>query len=147
MRLLALALIPLALVAQDGRSDAEGCKDSTLVTRMHGCRISSCDLKDFDSVEVQVAAPDTNKGGMRELEGQKEILEYSCEGARLSPLQVIRNVEGALRRAGFQSVYSGKDSNGNPVTTMRKGPQWMSVAALFGNEATHYSQTAVKVEK
>ena len=47
--------LPLTLTfafAQD--QDAEGCKDSTLIQRMPGSTISTCEHKEFDSVEMPV---------------------------------------------------------------------------------------------
>lgn len=50
-----LFLLPSMGTAQeDVPQDAEGCKDSKLLTRMVGCVIADCDAKEFDSMELRV---------------------------------------------------------------------------------------------
>jgi len=53
---LILFWIPMTLVAQDDApQDAEGCKDSAVITRMPGSTIHSCENKEFEQVKVPVA--------------------------------------------------------------------------------------------
>lgn len=54
----AVLFFATTLRAQD--PDAEGCKDSPLVTRFPGSHIDSCDNKEFDEAELPVSR---NKNG------------------------------------------------------------------------------------
>src|SRR5436305_1793373 len=97
-----LALLPAALLYAEGPGDpdAEGCKDSTLLSRIPGCTILRCDSKEFDSADVPVSAIDPTSGERQQktLEGEIESIEYICP-TRVSRLQVARNTENALRAA------------------------------------------------
>lgn len=126
--------------------DSEGCKDSTLLSRMSGCKIIECSTKDFDSAKVQVKAGEMEgPGTATTLEGLVEELQYICP-ARLSLLQVKRNAEAALKAAGFTVVYSGNDENAWPMVTARKGGQWLELRAEPYNDLTSYRQKAVLVK-
>jgi outer membrane protein OmpA-like peptidoglycan-associated protein len=121
--------------------DAEGCKDSKLLTRFNGCIIVECDEKEFDAADVYVGVEDQQQT----LEGQKEIVLYDC-GDKVSMLQLVRNAEGALRKAGYTNVYSGS-AVAKPVITARKGNQWVQVHGVdSGDGHFGYQQTAVLVK-
>lgn len=85
---MAICAVP-AFAQEPGEPDAEGCKDSKLLTRMRGCVITACSAKEFDAVSMQVKAigPDSAGPPTKSLEGQIEILEYACP-AKLSPLNL-----------------------------------------------------------
>src|SRR5690242_717977 len=52
---LILFAVQATLVAQDDApQDAEGCKDSAIITRMPGSTIHSCENKEFEQVKVPV---------------------------------------------------------------------------------------------
>ena len=55
--------------------------------------------------------------------------------ATSSPLQLHRNAEAALRKAGYTVVFSGRHENSNhPAVTVRKGNQWIQVQTADFNE-------------
>ena len=152
MKKLLLLMIALTLVAapvfaqSPDNPDAEDCKDSKLLTRMSGCKILQCSMKDFDSASVQVKAGQVETEGVTTaLEGMVEELYYICP-ARVSLLQLQRNAEAALKTGGFTVVYSGKDQNDWPMVSARKGGQWMEFRAEPYNEFTSYKQKAVLVK-
>lgn len=128
-----------------GEPDLEGCKDSTLMTRLSGCTIIECESKDFDAAELWAAAYREDSAHMKKLEGRVDMLRYLCP-ARLSLLQISRNAEAALKKAGYSVVFSGAGEGEEPVVTATKGAQWISVQAGTYNEFTSYRQTAVLVE-
>jgi outer membrane protein OmpA-like peptidoglycan-associated protein len=135
-----------ARAQEPGDPDAEGCRDSALLTRMAGCTIVECSTREFDSASVQIRA--VNQAGevpSEALEGAVEMVKYACP-AKLSLLQVQRNALNAFNAAGFTAVFSGKDDSDQPVLTARKGPQWVNVQTGNWNEHTAYTLTAVKVE-
>jgi outer membrane protein OmpA-like peptidoglycan-associated protein len=135
---LLLLASPLALFAQE---DAEGCKDSPLLTRMTGCSIADCSKSEFDSAELQTSlSKDPRK---THVEGKIEKIHYSCTGK--SALQVRRNAEQALRAAGFQQDFAGYDVPEHYVTA-HKGPQWVAVVASEMTGDSSYVVTTVLTE-
>lgn len=143
-----LVLSPLVAPAQEPTDpDKPGCKDSTLLSRMQGCKIQECASKEFDSIELQVgrANPDTLEHPKKELEGRTESLFYICP-ARLSFLQIARNAEGALRGAGYTLVFSGKNTDDELVVTAQKSAQWIQVRTEGWNEFTGYHLSTALVK-
>jgi len=48
-----VALVPTLALAQDpAEPDAEGCKDTPVLTRLPGCRIIRCESKEFDAMDL-----------------------------------------------------------------------------------------------
>lgn len=145
-----LALVFLGALAsvafaqgEEKPTDAEGCRDSKLVSRMPGCVVVECASKDFDSTEVVTA----KNAEMKTLEGRVEILKYNCGAeAKVSALAIARNLEGAFKKAGFSVVFSGKAENEFPAATVRKGNQWLSVQTLEDGGDLYYLQKAVLVK-
>jgi len=131
------------VLSQEPNPDEEGCKDSQLVTRVPGCRISECEAKDFDSAEVITGIKDDEEV-KKSLEGKVEILTYECP-EKISTLQVARNLENALRKAGYRIVFSGK-AGSEPALTAQNGGQWLGITTWVNSE-TYYTQTAVKVQE
>ena len=56
------SITPFALRAQDAPQDAEGCRDSSLVTRMGGSTVQTCDNKEYEQLDIKVGA-DKTRGG------------------------------------------------------------------------------------
>jgi OOP family OmpA-OmpF porin len=109
---------------------------------MPGCTIFQCEIKDFDAAELQTA-PASNEVHKTRLEGKKEWLSYECSG-NLSALQLVRNAENALRKAGFTIVYSGLSDSDNPLVTARKGSEWVEVE---GGSSNGYYVTTMRVKE
>lgn len=137
LAVLAIALCASPLLAQE--EDAEGCKDSTVLSRMKSCRIYSCDKKDFDSANIRVG-PEENQ--VKAIEGEVEIIVYMC-AENVSFLQMARNAENALKAAGFTTVYAGKGVNEVPMFSGRKGGVWVNVQPEQ-NGGQGYTQTVVR---
>ena len=134
--LLCVAVLSIApaVLAQE---DAEGCKDSPMITRMAGSKISSCDHKEFDSATFSMPPDAEGNAKEKTVEGEVSTWDYvTREG--VSELQVIRNVESALKRAGFTIDYE----NSPGQLTAHKGNVWFG----FDNRGSYYDQTIV-VEK
>jgi Outer membrane protein and related peptidoglycan-associated (lipo)proteins len=117
-------------------ADAEGCTDSTTLTRMRGCIIVDCNKKEYDAAELIVAADQQSQS----VEGEVEIVNYTCP-ASMSLLMIARNAENALKPQGYATVFSGTAVNDWPVITARKGSNWVSVET---NESPGYKQTIVR---
>lgn len=137
-----LLLLVMATSTFAQESDAEGCADSKLLTRLPGCVIAECDRKDFDSVEVFSGAEEKKQN----LEGATESITYDC-GENTSMLQMVRNAENALKKAGYSVVFSGTAED-SPAVTAKKGGQWIQVRGFNPGGGTFgYHQLAVRVEE
>jgi outer membrane protein OmpA-like peptidoglycan-associated protein len=139
-----LAVMPAVLQAQALEPDQEGCKDSTLLTRMPGCRIYECDVREFDSADLLTGVKN-DAAVTKTVEGRKEVLTYECE-SKIAPLQIVRNMQAAMTKAGYKFVYSGKDEYGYPAVTGQSGSQWIWIKT-WENGSPLYTQTAVFVEQ
>lgn len=129
-------------VAQTPGEDENDCKPSPLLSRMPGCGVYECSKKDFDSFDVVLnKAADT-----KTLEGAIDQVTLVCPASN-SKLQLLRNVEAALRTAGYTIVFSGKHENSDaPAVTAQKGAQWIQVQTSDFNEFPTYEQTGVLVK-
>jgi hypothetical protein len=68
---IALSFLTVHAIAQDEpRQDAEGCKDSPLITRMPGSTINSCDNKEFEQAEMPVGKDAEGNVVNKTLEGE-----------------------------------------------------------------------------
>jgi OOP family OmpA-OmpF porin len=147
----ALALLWIAAPqarAQDVQQDAQGCKDPTLLSRVPGCWIEECEQKDFDSVPLyrEKENPDQFEvTKQKPVEGKTAVVGYTC-AANVSPLQIARNAEGALRSAGYTLVVSGNITNNVgshvPAVVAKKGGQWVQVVTDTGGRS--YILSAVR---
>ena len=140
--LLVIALctaIPGAVSPQD--EDREGCKDSRLLTRLPGCVITACKTSDYDAADLVVKL---GSNGTKHVEGKLESVAYFCKGK--SALQARRNVEQALRTAGYTVDFTGYDVPVHYVTG-HKGAQWIGVEASELTGDSDYRFTAVLTQE
>lgn len=128
-------LFTLNLFAQG--TDAEGCKDSPLITRMPGSTINSCENKEFEQVKMPAGKDSDGNVTEKELEGEYHTSNYGTREG-VSEIQVFRNFEVALKKAGFTLVY--EESPG--TITARKGDTWY----LLDNHGSYYDQTVLTVK-
>jgi len=142
--LAAAAMVAAPLVAAE---DAEGCKDSTVLSRMSSCNITECEKKDFDAFDFRTAW-DEQVGDYKTktVEGAKEVITYECAETN-SLLQIARNAEAALKRAAFTVVYSGKGGNDQPMVTAHKGGLWVHVETWNNGGTPSYTQTIVRAKE
>jgi len=144
LRLLALVLVcsliavPARLIAQeDAPQDAEGCKDSPIITRMPGSTIHSCENKEFEQVKMPVVKNKDGEVTEKTLEGEFHSWDYGTREG-VSEIQVFRNFETALKQAGMKIVY--EDSPG--TITANKGDTWY----WLQNYGSYYYQTLLTVK-
>lgn len=137
-----LATIAVPVFAQTPGVDENDCKPSPLMSRMPGCGIYECSRKDFDSFDVVI-----NKDAeTKTLEGEVDHSKLIC-AANGSQLQLVRNAEAALKKAGYTVVFAGKhQNNDNPAVTAQKGAQWIMVQTSAFNEFPTYELTGVLVK-
>src|SRR5205823_3424823 len=79
------------------------------------------------------------------VEGATEILTYRCDES-ISFLNIKRNAEAALKRAGFTILYSGPGDDDRPVVSARKGNVWIGLLTQ-ANAQPEYVQTVVQAKQ
>ncbi len=88
------------------QKDATGCKDHPLFNRMPDSWIHHCTAKEFDVHEFLVA-----KGKKERVEGRLWTISYypqASAAVKPSELQILRNFEAAVAKAGGTSVFADK---------------------------------------
>ena len=128
----ALALGAVNLYAQD--QDAEGCKDSPMITRMPGSTIHSCENKEFDQAKMPLGTDKDGNAKEKTVEGEFHSWDYGTREG-VSEIQVFRNFETALKKAGFTIDYVQSPE----IITAHKGSVWYQLE----NKGTYYYQTIV----
>lgn len=132
----AVLFFATTLRAQD--PDAEGCKDSPLVTRFPGSHIDSCDNKEFDEAELPVSRNKNGEEVTKTFEGEVHSWTYETrEGT--SNLQLFRNFEAALKQSGFAIDFEDKPER----ITAHKGNAWVYIYA----RVTAYEQKTVTIKE
>lgn len=144
-RLTSILLFALAIgapaSAQEPGVDEVECKgkDSALLSRMPGCGIASCEAKDYDAADII----QNRQGDEKSLEGRVEILTFACPATQ-SSLQIIRNAEAALRKAGYTIVVAGAiEGLSEPRAVARKGAQWIQITGNPTGDYSGYEQIAL----
>jgi len=128
----AITLTVPALRAQD--QDAEGCKDSAIISRMPGSTIHSCENKEYEQKSMPVSKDQDGNVKEKNVEGEFHSWDYGTREG-VSEIQVFRNFETALKKAGFTLVYEESPR----VITAQKGKTWY----LLENSGSYYYQTIV----
>lgn len=101
--LLVLATSSVCL-AGENETDNAGSKDHPAVTRLPGFFIDEYEVKDFDAHAFKVGDKEQN------VEGKKYTFRYVRKQATkvMSPLQILRNYEQALKKAGGKVLYNNE---------------------------------------
>src|SRR5947207_14934859 len=129
---------PGILLAQgDAPQDAEGCKDSPIITRMPGSTIHNCENKEYEQVKMPVAKNKDGEVTEKTLAGEYHSWDYGTREG-VSEIQVFRNFETALKQSGLKIVY--EDSPGTIVAN--KGDTWY----MLENSGGYYHQTLLTVK-
>src|ERR1700682_6086842 len=85
-----LSIVPSSWAQEQ---DAEGCKDSLVITRMPGSKINSCESKEYDQATFSI--PEDAKGNSEKvIEGEYHTWDYTTREG-VSEIQVFRNIETA----------------------------------------------------
>lgn len=120
------------------KEDAKDCKDHPLLTRMPDYWIQKCELKEFYAYEFNLGNSKKTK-----VEGQYTRIQYQPPSnltTKPSELQLVRNVENALKQIGGKvaGVYNGVEV----LTLTKEGKEfWIEV---FGNSYGAYGLTIVQ---
>ena len=115
------------------QDDAEGCKDSPLISRMPGTSIYSCDSKEYDQVDITVANKKRSEVS-KHVEGPMSTWDYgTVEG--VSEVVVFQNFETELRNDGFQITFERWPD----YISAHKGNTWV----VMENNGSEYLQTVI----
>lgn len=120
-----IGLIAAAPCAAQGK-DAANCKDHPLLTRLTDYWIQSCTLKQFDAYKFMVG-----KGKPAQVEGQYTNIRYQPPAGlatKPSTLQVLRNVENAVKQIGGTVVATDSSKETMKLTKDDK-ELWVEVWA------------------
>jgi OOP family OmpA-OmpF porin len=129
-------LLTFNLFAQE--TDAEGCKDSPLITRMPGSSIKDCDNKEFEQAEMPVGKDAEGNIINKTFEGEYHYWDMGTREG-MSEIQIFRNFETALKQGGFTIVYEA-----SPMTiTAHKGNTWY----MLESKGSFYYQTILTVKE
>ena len=104
--LVAVLFLSCANSAIADDQDAKGSKDHPLITRYPGCVIDQYRTKGFDQFILGLAKPiggDFTKS--MPVEGKITRIGYLCPADR-SVIEIFRNYETALKRAGFTTLFT-----------------------------------------
>ncbi len=116
----------------DTPKDAEGCKDSPLITRFPGSIIHSCDNKEYEQADFPLG--ETQK----HLEGEYHSWDIGTrEGT--SEIQVFRNFQNAIKSAGLTIDYA----NSPEQIVAHKGDTWI----FIDNRGSYYIQTIITTKQ
>ncbi len=119
--LLVLLVVPFSVyISKAQAQDADGCKDSPLVTRLPGSTIDACEDKPDNEYTFDDVGP---KHESKKIEGEYHYLHYVVP-PNTSQVQVVRNLRTALQKAGYSKVQD----NGDNVFTFQYGKTWLKVS-------------------
>ena len=118
----------------DKPKDAEGCKDSPLVTRFPGGIIHSCENKEYEQADFPLGVDKDGNEKTRHVEGEYHYWDMGTREG-VSEIQVFRNFQTALKTGGFIVDYA--DSPEKLVA--HKATTWI----FIDNRGDFYYQTIV----
>jgi outer membrane protein OmpA-like peptidoglycan-associated protein len=133
-----IAALAASACAAQTQHDQAGCKDSPLIQRFPGSFITQCNQKAFDGYDFTVTVDKQSK--TKRVEGNFFQLNYNWPRDTASKSQVVRNLNNALRTAGYTFDY---DSGDYGDFTVHLGKTWIMEEVSGGG---WYRQTIV-VEK
>jgi len=121
------------------KPDARGCKDVSFIGRFPGSYITDCKHKADDKFGFDI----TNKP-KQEMEGDLQTIYYNFPKTA-SKAQVVRNMNTAMRNAGYAFDYDTGDSGD---FTVHMGKTWVEIEISGGGSyvETVLTQTALKQE-
>jgi outer membrane protein OmpA-like peptidoglycan-associated protein len=125
---LPLGLAALAIAGAAHAQDAKGCKDSPLLTRMPGSIINFCQRQEYGQFDFPLGG-----GKERHVEGEMTLIGYEARDGVVI-LQVFRNVEAALKSAGWTIDYQ----RGTNDITAHSGRTWLFYTPHGGPSAYDY---------
>jgi outer membrane protein OmpA-like peptidoglycan-associated protein len=111
--IVSLAILTAAIgIAQPPATDVEGSKDHPLVSRYPGLVITDYATAEFDEFTLPLGKVEEEKPvKSQRVEGKITRIEYAAP-ARRSILEIYRNYESAIRKAGFNVLFTCVNNEG-----------------------------------
>jgi OOP family OmpA-OmpF porin len=149
--LLAIAAAVLLPVAAPAQTDADGCKDHPLLTRLENFYVSSCE-ENFNALTLRTggSTSESKEGTLFRL-----YYRYNFDnGAKAkSALQIIRNYELALQKNGGKLLYrnvSGMEGTVEATLYLstKEKEYWVQLTSFAGtdNAVEAYALNVLEVE-
>jgi outer membrane protein OmpA-like peptidoglycan-associated protein len=98
-----LLLVVCPLAAQ--RPDARGSSDHRVLSRYPGSSIQSYNQQEFAEYQLALGVKQSRPDPLKKIEGKVTKINYVNPAGR-SSLEIYRNYEQALQKAGFQTMWS-----------------------------------------
>ncbi len=118
----------------DKPKDAEGCKDSPLITRFPGGIIHSCENKEYEQADFPLGSDKDGNAKTKHVEGDYHYWDIGTREG-VSEIQVFRNFQTALKTGGFTVDYTSSPEQ----IVAHKGNTWI----FIDNRGEFYYQTIV----
>lgn len=119
---------------EDKPQDADGCKDSPLITRFPGSIIHTCENKEYEQADFPLGLDKDGNEKTKHIEGDYHYWDIGTrEGT--SEIQVFRNFQTAIKNGGF--IIDFTESPAKIVA--HKGSTWI----FIDNRGSFYYQTIV----
>jgi OmpA-OmpF porin, OOP family len=124
--------------AQEEETDAEGCKDHPLLSRMKNFVIGDC-LSRYDEVEFILSDEESKM-----IEGDRTFISYRMkEGAQQpSPLQIRRNYANAMKTLGATLI---REQDSYASWKLVKGDKEVWVSVQIFNDGNIYELNIVQI--
>jgi OOP family OmpA-OmpF porin len=134
-----LAFAPAACAQDSGTAqDAAGCKDSTVIGRVAGSHITSCDKKDHEQTPMPIGKDQSGGAVAKTVEGEYRYWVYGTRDL-ITQTGLVRAFEAALPKSGFHIEYEDKPQ----TITAHKGNTWI----LLNLGGPYYYQTIVTTKE
>ena len=102
-----LTLLAVGFVASAAAQDTAGSSDHPAVARFKGSTIRAQTRQDFDAYTVPLGPADRSEKFKKEEQVEGKVVKTLYQApAGGSPLAIYRSYEDALRKAGFQILFS-----------------------------------------
>ena len=145
---LMIIALPLLAIAQ---TDAEGCKDHPLFTKISNFYISDCS-ENYNEIKLR-----TSEEKSETKEGNLVTITYyfnSSSGEKeKSPFQIIKNYENAVTKNGGETLYKNADFQKDYIEatfhlTSKDKEYWVKLFNFGGtaNEIEHYTLYILEME-
>lgn len=134
---LVLGFHTMSLAQAGAEPDAEGCTDSAVVNRYPNSRIDSCQNKEYEQADFPLPAAADGNSRAKHLEGEYHEAVYITQPG-ISPIQLFRNFQNALRAAQFTFDYTSPPEE----LVAHKGSTWLYF--IFRDES--YEQMVVTLK-
>lgn len=119
---------------EDKPQDAEGCKDSPLITRFPGGIIHSCENKEYEQADLPMGQDKDGNAVTKHVEGDYHYWDIGTREG-VSEIQVFRNFQTALKNGGFTIDFESSPEQ----LVAHKRNTWI----FIDNRGEFYYQTIV----